>query len=150
MGRMGGVLHYTIGFTGAPCNENIKDGGERGTDDFCSCAHCLLEGISVFLSTCVCLFSSGLKMAAENFTMKNVDGFIIIGFDDLQNQKLIGFLILITYMLIFLGNSINLCIILTDRHLQKPMYILICNLAVVDKMFSSSCSITMRAMRAAG
>ncbi len=53
MGRMGGVLHYTICFTGAPCNENIKDGGERGTDDFCSCAHCLLEGISVFLSTCV-------------------------------------------------------------------------------------------------
>ncbi len=96
------------------------------------------------------LFSSGLKMAAEHFTMKNVDGFIITGFDHLPNQKLIGFLILITYMLIFLGNSINLCIILTDRHLHKPMYILICNLAVVDKMFSSSCSITMRAMRAAG
>ncbi len=82
-------------------------------------------------------------MAVENFTMKNVDGFIITGFDHLPNQKLLGFLILITYMLILLGNGINLCIILTDRHLHKPMYILICNLAVVDIMFSSSCSTTM-------
>uniref|UniRef100_A0A672ME77 G-protein coupled receptors family 1 profile domain-containing protein n=1 Tax=Sinocyclocheilus grahami TaxID=75366 RepID=A0A672ME77_SINGR len=59
------------------------------------------------------------------------------------NQKLLGFLILITYMLILLGNGINLCIISTNRHLHKPMYILICNLAVVDIMFSSTCSTTM-------
>ncbi|XP_050977629.1 olfactory receptor 6N1-like [Labeo rohita] len=82
-------------------------------------------------------------MAAENYTVKNVDGFIITGFDHLQNQNLLGFLILITYMLILLGNGINLCIILTNRHLLKPMYILICNLAVIDIMFSSSCSTTM-------
>ncbi len=37
MGRMGGVLHDTIGFAGASCKENIQDGGERGTDDLCSC-----------------------------------------------------------------------------------------------------------------
>ncbi|XP_050977757.1 olfactory receptor 6N1-like [Labeo rohita] len=80
---------------------------------------------------------------AENYTVKNVDSFIIIGFDHLPNQKFLGLLILITYMLILLGNGINLCIILTDRHLHKPMYILICNLAVVDIMFSSTCSTTM-------
>ncbi len=34
MGRMGGVLHDTIGFAGVSCKENIQDGGERGTDDF--------------------------------------------------------------------------------------------------------------------
>ncbi len=34
-------LHDTIGFAGASCKENILDGGERGTDDFCSCVHCL-------------------------------------------------------------------------------------------------------------
>ncbi|XP_026102077.1 olfactory receptor 10G4-like [Carassius auratus] len=79
-------------------------------------------------------------MANENYSLH---GFIITGFDHLQNQKLLGFLILITYMLILLGNGINLCIILTDRHLHKPMYILICNLAVIDIMFSSSCSTTM-------
>uniref|UniRef100_A0A671S520 G-protein coupled receptors family 1 profile domain-containing protein n=1 Tax=Sinocyclocheilus anshuiensis TaxID=1608454 RepID=A0A671S520_9TELE len=69
--------------------------------------------------------------------------FIITGFDHLQDQKLLGFLILITYMLILIGNGINLCIISTNRHLHKPMYILICNLAVVDIMFSSTCSTTM-------
>ncbi|XP_051767256.1 olfactory receptor 10G4-like [Ctenopharyngodon idella] len=82
-------------------------------------------------------------MANENYTVNKIDSFIITGFDHLQNQKLLGFLILITYMLILIGNSINLCIILTDRHLHKPMYILICNLAVVDIMFSSTCSTTM-------
>ncbi|XP_039531588.1 olfactory receptor 10G4-like [Pimephales promelas] len=82
-------------------------------------------------------------MANANYTVNNVDSFIITGFDHLQNQKLLGFLILITYMLILLGNGINLCIILTDRHLHKPMYILICNLAVVDIMYSSTCSTTM-------
>ncbi|XP_051971941.1 olfactory receptor 10G4-like [Xyrauchen texanus] len=79
-------------------------------------------------------------MANENYT---VDSFVITGFDHLSNQKLLGYLILITYMLILLGNGINLCIILTDRHLHQPMYILICNLAVVDIMFSSTCSTTM-------
>uniref|UniRef100_A0A673NCQ5 Odorant receptor, family G, subfamily 106, member 3 n=1 Tax=Sinocyclocheilus rhinocerous TaxID=307959 RepID=A0A673NCQ5_9TELE len=59
------------------------------------------------------------------------------------SQMLLGFLILITYMLILLGNGINLCIISTNRHLHKPMYILICNLAVVDIMFSSTCCTTM-------
>ncbi|XP_065121374.1 olfactory receptor 6N1-like [Paramisgurnus dabryanus] len=82
-------------------------------------------------------------MANANYTVKNVDSFIITGFDHLQNQKLLGFLILLTYMLILLGNSINLCIILTARHLHKPMYILICNLAVVDIMYSTTCSTTM-------
>ncbi|XP_051972031.1 olfactory receptor 10G4-like [Xyrauchen texanus] len=82
-------------------------------------------------------------MTNENDTVKNVDSFVITGFDHLQNQKFLGFLILITYMLIMLGNGINLCIILTDRHLHRPMYILICNLAVVDIMFSSTCSTTM-------
>ncbi|XP_056323407.1 olfactory receptor 11H6-like [Danio aesculapii] len=81
-------------------------------------------------------------MANETF-LKNVDSFIITGFDHLQNQKLFGSLILISYMLLLLGNSINLCIISTDRHLHKPMYILICNLAVVDVMYSSTCSTTM-------
>ncbi len=51
MGRMGGVLHDTIGFTGASCKEYIQDGGERGTDDFCSCVHCPLEGLAVCYTT---------------------------------------------------------------------------------------------------
>ncbi len=43
MGGMGGVLHNTICFAGASYKENVKDGGERGTDDPYSCVHCPLE-----------------------------------------------------------------------------------------------------------
>ncbi len=48
---MGGVLHDTIGFAGASCKDNIQDGGERGTDDFCSLFHCPLEGLAVCCTT---------------------------------------------------------------------------------------------------
>ncbi len=47
MERMGGDLQDTIGFAGASCKENIQNGGEKGTDDFCSCVHCPLEGLAV-------------------------------------------------------------------------------------------------------
>ncbi|XP_055062883.2 putative olfactory receptor 10D4 [Misgurnus anguillicaudatus] len=82
-------------------------------------------------------------MANANYTVTNVDCFIITGFDHLPNQKLLGFLILLAYMLILLGNILNLYIILTARHLHKPMYILISNLAIVDMVYSSACSTTM-------
>ncbi len=49
--RMGGILHDTICFAGALCKENIQDGGERGTDDFCSCVQCPLEGLAVYCTT---------------------------------------------------------------------------------------------------
>ncbi len=51
MGGVGGVLHDTVGFAGASCKEDVQDGGERGTDDFCSCVHCLLEGLAVCCTT---------------------------------------------------------------------------------------------------
>ncbi len=48
MGGVGGVLHDTFCFAGASCKENVQDGGERGTDDFCSGVHCPLEGLAVY------------------------------------------------------------------------------------------------------
>ncbi len=48
---MGGVLDDTGSFTGASCKENFQDGGERGTDDLCSCVHSLLEGLAVCCTT---------------------------------------------------------------------------------------------------
>ncbi len=33
------------------CKENIQDGGERGTGDFCSCVHCPLKGLSTCCTT---------------------------------------------------------------------------------------------------
>ncbi len=50
MGGIGGVLHDTICFAEASCKENIQNGGERATDDFCS-YHCPLEGLAVCCTT---------------------------------------------------------------------------------------------------
>ncbi len=51
MEAMGGIRHNTICFAEVSCKENIQDGGERGTDDLCSCVHCLLEGLVVCCTT---------------------------------------------------------------------------------------------------
>ncbi|XP_076748163.1 uncharacterized protein LOC106675050 [Maylandia zebra] len=39
---------------------------------------------------------------------------------------------LITYLLAVIANVLNILFIIFDKRLHKPMYILICNLAVVD------------------
>ncbi|XP_030648118.1 olfactory receptor 10G4-like [Chanos chanos] len=82
-------------------------------------------------------------MNPGNDTGVRVQQFTITGFDHLSNQKLLGCLILICYALTLLGSGTNICLILTERRLHKPMYILICNLALVDIMFTTSASTTM-------
>uniref|UniRef100_A0A3P8XS82 G-protein coupled receptors family 1 profile domain-containing protein n=1 Tax=Esox lucius TaxID=8010 RepID=A0A3P8XS82_ESOLU len=64
--------------------------------------------------------------------------FTITGFDHISDQKLLGFLIFFTYFLVLLGSVTNICIIATDRRLHTPMYILICNLALVDIIASTT------------
>ncbi|XP_036393594.1 olfactory receptor 6N1-like [Megalops cyprinoides] len=84
------------------------------------------------------------KAAVTNETQYvQVSEFIITGFSHLSNQMFLGFIILLTYFLILLGSGTNICIIASDRRLHTPMYILICNLAVVDIMFTTSASTTM-------
>ncbi len=51
MGRVVWVLHNTGSFAGASCKENVQDGGERGTNNLCSCVHCPLEGLAVCCTT---------------------------------------------------------------------------------------------------
>ncbi|XP_062393432.1 olfactory receptor 10G4-like [Sardina pilchardus] len=82
-------------------------------------------------------------MGTKNNTTVRVFEFIIIGFDHLSHQKLLGFIILITYVLILVGCGTNVSMIAVDRHLHSPMYILICNLAIVDIIFSTSSCISM-------
>ncbi|XP_076130260.1 olfactory receptor 10G4-like [Alosa pseudoharengus] len=85
-------------------------------------------------------------MGTKNDTGVQVSEFIITGFDHLSHQKLLGSLILIAYVLILFFCSTNFSIIVTDRRLHSPMYVLICNLAIVDIMFSTSSCITMIAV----
>ncbi len=50
-GRDGWGPSRFCSFTRASCKENIQDGGEKGTDDLCSCVHCPLEGLAVCCTT---------------------------------------------------------------------------------------------------
>uniref|UniRef100_A0A3Q3CVV8 G-protein coupled receptors family 1 profile domain-containing protein n=1 Tax=Haplochromis burtoni TaxID=8153 RepID=A0A3Q3CVV8_HAPBU len=81
-------------------------------------------------------------MSSQN-TSINVTHFIIGGFDTLSRPIAVGVVILITYLLAVLANMANIMFIISDKRLHKPMYLLICNLAVVDIMYTSSCSPTM-------
>uniref|UniRef100_A0AAY4EK92 G-protein coupled receptors family 1 profile domain-containing protein n=1 Tax=Denticeps clupeoides TaxID=299321 RepID=A0AAY4EK92_9TELE len=82
-------------------------------------------------------------MNLANGTVSSLSEFTIIGFDHLSHQKLLGSLILITYCLVLICTTTNVSLIVSDRHLHTPMCILICNLAIVDFLFSTSCSPTM-------
>uniref|UniRef100_W5LVH0 Olfactory receptor n=1 Tax=Lepisosteus oculatus TaxID=7918 RepID=W5LVH0_LEPOC len=72
-----------------------------------------------------------------------VKEFLIIGLNSIEHPKLVGYIILITYCLILLGNSTIICIIALDKLLHSPMYFFICNLAFVDMLYSTSASPTM-------
>ncbi|XP_056230262.1 olfactory receptor 10G4-like [Seriola aureovittata] len=72
-----------------------------------------------------------------------VTEFVIGGFDETKRPLLVGVVILITYVLAVLANMVNILFIIYDRRLHKPMYVLICNLAVVDILYMTSASPTM-------
>ncbi|KAL2094646.1 hypothetical protein ACEWY4_009365 [Coilia grayii] len=82
-------------------------------------------------------------MEGHNNTVVRVSEFIITGFDHLSHQKLLGSIIFITYVLILFFWSTNVSIIAANRSLHSPMYIFICNLAIVDIVFSTSSHVTM-------
>uniref|UniRef100_A0AAZ1XT04 G-protein coupled receptors family 1 profile domain-containing protein n=1 Tax=Oreochromis aureus TaxID=47969 RepID=A0AAZ1XT04_OREAU len=88
-------------------------------------------------------------MSLQNASI-NVTHFIIGGFDTLSRPIAVGVAILITYLLAVLANIANIMFIISDKRLHKPMYLLICNLAVVDIVYTSSCSPTMIGVLLAG
>ncbi len=47
----GWVESFTILLALLECEENVQNGGERGTDDLCCCVYCPLEGLAVCCST---------------------------------------------------------------------------------------------------
>ncbi|KAK2846765.1 hypothetical protein Q5P01_009764 [Channa striata] len=81
-------------------------------------------------------------MSLQNTSIK-VTEFIIGGFDSVKVPMAVGVVILIVYVVGFLANVINILFIVYDKKLHKPMYILICNLAIVDILYTSSASPTM-------
>lgn len=111
---------------------------------FCS------EGFFHQLLFCIFYYlDSLLNMPSQNVSIK-VTEFIISGFDTTKRPIVVGVVILFTYVLATLANVVNIVFIIYDKRLHKPMYLLICNLAVVDILYTSSASPTMIGVLVAG
>ncbi|XP_063348659.1 olfactory receptor 2T5-like [Pelmatolapia mariae] len=88
-------------------------------------------------------------MSLQNASIK-LTYFIIGGFDTVKRPVAVGVVMLITYLLAVTGSLINILFIVSDKQLHKPMYLLICNLAVVDILYTSSSTPTMIRVLLAG
>ncbi|XP_046718396.1 olfactory receptor 6F1-like [Silurus meridionalis] len=75
----------------------------------------------------------------QNISRKKIDQFVLTGFDTLEKPVIVGCVILAAYILTMLANLANICFIVVDKQLHQPMYLFICNLAIVD-MLSCTCS----------
>uniref|UniRef100_A0A3P9BUH6 G-protein coupled receptors family 1 profile domain-containing protein n=1 Tax=Maylandia zebra TaxID=106582 RepID=A0A3P9BUH6_9CICH len=88
-------------------------------------------------------------MSLQNASIK-LTHFIIGGFDTVKRPVAVGVVMLIIYLLAVFGSLVNIIFIVSDKQLHKPMYLLICNLAVVDILFTSSATPTMIGVLLAG
>ncbi|XP_076833467.1 olfactory receptor-like protein OLF3 [Brachyhypopomus gauderio] len=79
----------------------------------------------------------------QNISRKMNIEFVITGFDTLEKPVAAGVIILIIYIVVMVANLANICIIVLDKRLHQPMYLFICNLAVVDMLYSTSSCPTM-------
>ncbi|KAK2846773.1 hypothetical protein Q5P01_009772 [Channa striata] len=88
-------------------------------------------------------------MSSYNTSIK-VTEFIVNGLDTTERPLVVGAVTLFIFVLSILANSVNIFVIIYDKKFHKPMYLLICNLAVVDIMYTSSSSPTMIGVLVAG
>ncbi|XP_017346691.2 olfactory receptor 11H6-like [Ictalurus punctatus] len=80
---------------------------------------------------------------AQNVSRKTINEFVITGFDNFEKPVILGIVILTVYILVMLGNLANICFIVMDKHLHQPMYLFICNLAIVDMLYCTCSCPTM-------
>uniref|UniRef100_A0A671Y0S7 Olfactory receptor 13G1-like n=1 Tax=Sparus aurata TaxID=8175 RepID=A0A671Y0S7_SPAAU len=73
----------------------------------------------------------------------DLTAFVLGGFELTQRKFVVGVTILITFIVAVLANMVNIVVIVYDEKLHKPMFLLICNLAVVDILCITSVSPTM-------
>ncbi|XP_030256756.1 olfactory receptor 4D1-like [Sparus aurata] len=69
--------------------------------------------------------------------------FVLGGFETTQRPFVVGVSILITFIVAVLANMVNIVVIVYDKKLHKPMFLLICNLAIADMLCITSVSPTM-------
>ncbi|XP_026851621.2 olfactory receptor 49-like [Electrophorus electricus] len=80
----------------------------------------------------------------------SITEFVITGFDNFERPVAIGIGILTVYLLVMLANFVNICFIVLDKRLHQPMYLFICNLAIVDMLYCTSSCPTMIAVLIVG
>ncbi|XP_072006320.1 olfactory receptor 5V1-like [Engystomops pustulosus] len=69
----------------------------------------------------------------------SIKNFQIVAFsNDTEKNNLYFLIFFCIYMSGLLGNLVIISIVITDVHLHSPMYILLCNLSLVDIIFTSS------------
>ncbi|XP_073408846.1 olfactory receptor 9G19-like [Dendrobates tinctorius] len=74
-------------------------------------------------------------MDTVNFT---VTEFVLLGFHELPDFQLVFFFIfLVIYAATLIGNSLTIGLFCFDQHFHTPMYILLCNMSVLDMSFTS-------------
>ncbi|XP_014904020.1 olfactory receptor 52E4-like [Poecilia latipinna] len=79
---------------------------------------------------------TAVQLWMENLTLTPLRQPIVFeleGFDVSPGQgPLLFFLALFVYMVVLLGNGVVICVIMTDRSLHRPMFVMICHLVVCD------------------
>ncbi|KAK2831677.1 hypothetical protein Q7C36_016763 [Tachysurus vachellii] len=86
----------------------------------------------------------------KNVSGKNINEFVFTGFDALEKPLSVGIAILTIYILVMLANLANIVFIVTDKRLHQPMYVFICNLAIVDMLYCTCSCPTMIAILIVG
>ncbi|KAM4034360.1 olfactory receptor 9G19-like [Anomaloglossus baeobatrachus] len=67
-----------------------------------------------------------------------ITDFVLLGFHELPDFQLVFFFIfLVIYVTSLVGNSLTTGLFCFDRHFHSPMYILLCNMSVLDMSFTS-------------
>ncbi|XP_017345852.1 olfactory receptor-like protein OLF3 [Ictalurus punctatus] len=79
----------------------------------------------------------------QNVSRKYINEFVFTGFDTLEKPVVVGIVILTVYILVMLANLANICFIVIDKRLHQPMYVFICNLAIVDMLYCTCACPTM-------
>ncbi|XP_027700915.1 olfactory receptor 6J1-like [Vombatus ursinus] len=86
----------------------------------------------------------------ENQTT-TVTEFILLGFPISSEVELLFFVLLLpSYLITLLGNILIICIVVSYPHLYTPMYFFLCNLSILDILFTSVISPRVLANLATG
>ncbi|XP_017539790.2 olfactory receptor 10G4-like [Pygocentrus nattereri] len=82
-------------------------------------------------------------MSVQNISRQAITEFVFRGFDSVQSPLVVGVVLLILYIFVVITNTANIYFVVMDKHLHQPMYLFICNLAIVDIVFCTSACPTM-------